>query len=501
MGKEVENILQELYEIDENLQKKEPELKKIIHSMLNLRPNITIDENFKYSLREQIQQKINSEKLHNFQKSQKNNFWTIFAYIFWTLWVAAFWFFIFRETFAPHTIIQDNTPSSVSQNLLSFESNITENKNGFWNLKTVWVDSLAKWWSVEKMSLQTPNTVTDLAENDTKILGENMIGDAMIWKMIAPIDPDWVPEVYKYSYSWELNLEIPAQMPVYKKITWKNISTQVANYFKNIDFNGIKLGNFSEIWVSNVSLNENKEYGYSLNIDFENGSFSLYKNWAKWPQRDWTTNSKQNFVSEEEVLQIAWDFIQKYKIDLGKYGNPEVEKKYLSVLRSYESSKIAPEYINNTTTVIYPLLIDENKIVEEYGQVSWVRLEIDLIEKKVTSLNGLHINNYEKSAYNIETSKENILKIANVWWRFWLENEIPKNAKYIDILLKNPTLQYISTYKYENFSQEQFLIPAVVFEIEKAWVENYYWDTITVPLVKDFYKYDKSWNIVWNSQE
>ncbi|MGE4444870.1 MAG: hypothetical protein AB7E37_07885 [Candidatus Altimarinota bacterium] len=501
MGKEVENILQELYEIDENLQKKEPELKKIIHSMLNLRPNITIDENFKYSLREQIQQKINSEKLHNFQKSQKNNFWNIFTYIFGTLGVAAFGFFIFRETFAPHTIIQDNTPSSVSQNLLSFESNITENKNGFGNLKTVGVDSLAKGGSVEKMSLQTPNTVTDLAENDTKILGENMIGDAMIGKMIAPIDPDWVPEVYKYSYSGELNLEIPAQMPVYKKITGKNISTQVANYFKNIDFNGIKLGNFSEIGVSNVSLNENKEYGYSLNIDFENGSFSLYKNWAKWPQRDWTTNSKQNFVSEEEVLQIAGDFIQKYKIDLGKYGNPEVEKKYLSVLRSYESSKIAPEYINNTTTVIYPLLIDENKIVEEYGQVSGVRLEIDLIEKKVTSLNGLHINNYEKYAYNIETSKENILKIANVGGRFGLENEIPKNAKYIDILLKNPTLQYISTYKYENFSQEQFLIPAVVFEIEKAGVENYYGDTITVPLVKDFYKYDKSGNIVGNSQE
>ena len=73
MGKEVENILQELYEIDENLQKKEPELKKIIHSMLNLRPNITIDENFKYSLREQIQQKINSEKLHNFQKSDRKS--------------------------------------------------------------------------------------------------------------------------------------------------------------------------------------------------------------------------------------------------------------------------------------------------------------------------------------------------------------------------------------------------------------------------------------------
>lgn len=499
MENDIEKILQELYQIDENLKQKETELIKIIDTMLSIKPNIKIDENFKYSLKEKIQEKITSEKLQNFQKAQKNNLWNIFTYIFWTLWVAAFWFFIFKETFAPHTMIQDNTLSSVSQNLLSFESNITENKGGFWNLKTVWVDSLAKWWSVEKMSLQTPNTVTDLAENDTKILGENMIGDAMIWKMIAPIDPDWVPEVYRYTYSWELNLEIPAQMPVYKKITWKNISTQVANYFKNIDFNGIKLGNFSEIWVSNVSLNENKEYGYSLNIDFENGSFSLYKNWAKWPQRDWTTNSKQNFVSEEEVLQIAWDFIQKYKIDLGKYGNPEVEKKYLSVLRSYESSKIAPDYINNTTSVVYPLLIDKNKIVEEYGQISWVRLEIDLIEKKVTSLNGLHINNYEKSAYNIETSKENILKIANVWWRFWLENEIPENAKYIDILLKNPTLQYISTYKYENFSQEQFLIPAVVFEIEQKEDINYYGEYISVPLLKDFYRYDEQGNIIgWN---
>jgi hypothetical protein len=170
-------------------------------------------------------------------------------------------------------------------------------------------------------------------------------------------------------------------------------------------------------------------------------------------------------------------------------------------MEKYASSRIMPDYVNNNTSVVFPLVVEWKEISEEHGQISWVRIEIDLTEKKVVSLNGLSVNNYLTSQYQTETNKENILKVANVWGRFGFYTPETDTVKYIDIALKNPKLKYVNVYEYKNNSQEQYLIPAVVFEVERSWVENYYVDTITVPLVKDFYKYDESWNIVWNSQE
>ena len=83
MEKDIEKILQELYEVDSSLKEKEKELRKIIHTMLNLKPNVKIDETFKSTLRENISKKIISEKLKNYS-SQKQNIWHFFAYIFGT---------------------------------------------------------------------------------------------------------------------------------------------------------------------------------------------------------------------------------------------------------------------------------------------------------------------------------------------------------------------------------------------------------------------------------
>jgi hypothetical protein len=41
--------------------------------------------------------------------------------------------------------------------------------------------------------------------------------------MIMPVDPNYIPEVYRYTFSGELNLELTASMPVYKKESVKSI--------------------------------------------------------------------------------------------------------------------------------------------------------------------------------------------------------------------------------------------------------------------------------------
>lgn len=580
MKKQIENILQELYGNDSELKNREEELIQIIDSMINLKPNVKIDENFKQELRQKIAKEISVKKMQVFQNERnKPSILQIFSYVFWTVWIAAFWFFMFKDT-----LFKDVDFGKGSQNI-KFESTVTESKEWFWKLSDVWNQNNAKWWEVamdskavaplsapvrenkvwanvkqpvkqiqkdevvaskQAESNSVPNIVADTSVIDAVTNGDISVsssdwstrtisspnavsGSAWVsmwnaWismdmgntpptnptmrtfadpmpKIITPDNWNYIPEVYRYTFSWDLNIDLKDMMPVYKKDSKKADNKVFFDSLSKLNFAWVEVSNFKNVWISNISLVENTEYGYNINIDFDNSSLNIYKNWAKWPQDTYIEGEKQVFLDEKEVIKIANDFLNTYKIDLSKYGNPVIEKSYVMAYAKYESSKIMPEYTQNITNVVFPLIVDWNEIYEEWWQVSWVRIEIDLKSKKVIWLNSLSVDNYLKSDYKTETNTTNILKVASKWGRYGFYDIGTENVKYVDIKLKNPKLKYINTFNYKTYTQEQFLIPAIVFEIDNENGSEYnYGETITVPLVKDFYKYDGNWAIIWASE-
>lgn len=503
MGKDVEKILQELYQIDESLKQKENELTKIIQNMLLLKPNIKMDENFKLALKERISEKITSEKLQNYMSRRKLNIWQIFSYIFWTAWIAAFSFFIFGETFAPHMLTSENKTSQESD-ILSFNSFILETNTDFWNLKNVWVNGWGFGGWLEKMSLKSSGMVEDMMVESSSLM---MDAPESAWMVegtdmrILPVEPIGIPEIYRYNFSWALNIHIPETLPIYKKSKVADLWKNFVEKFWNFSFNGLDISRFSDLSAGNISLNQEKKYGYSINIDFSNGYLNIYKNWDKWPQKNYDENKQIDLLSDDELLQIANNFMKEYKIDVSQYWTAQIDTNYDSILREFSTSKKAPSYIPENTYILYPSLLDGKEIIEESGEKSWVKVEIDIQEKKVSSVLWLKIEQYAKSDYKIENNTDNILHIANAWWRFWLEIEKVENAQYIDIKLKNPKLQYVHIYHYtQNNWQEEFLIPAIVFEIENNDENNFMSKIISVPLLKDFYSYDENGKIIWWSK-
>ncbi len=586
MRKQIENILQELYGIDWELKNREEELIQIIDSMINLKPNVKIDENFKEELRKRIMKEISIKKVKNMAwNGSKASIFQIFSYVFWTVWIAAFWFFMFKDT-----LFQDVDFGNWKQNI-KFESKVTESKEWFWKLSDVWNQNNQNWWKMAmdnkleapvsapastkkienkkvavnnvknvtetpkkevavsnnaeksvKPSIEADTAVIDSVANDdisvsssdwltrsisgpgwtpdsawsspwyawvTMDMGDTppsnpnlrMYGDPMP-KMIAP-DDLWVyiPEVYRYSYSGNLNIDLKNTMPVYKRENKKIDSKILAESLANLDFAWVKLWNFKDIWVSNISLSEDKEYWYNIYVDFDNSSISISKNWNKWPQQPYIEWEKQVFLEEKEIVKIANDFLKAHKIDLSSYGTPVIEKTYMRAYAKYSSSRIMPEYAQNMTNVVFPLIVDWKEIVEEWWQVAWVRIEVDLKEKKVTSVNWLSIDSYLKSDYETETSTANLLKVAGKWWRYGFYDYGTQEVKYIDVKLKNPEIKYVHTYSFKDNVQEQFLVPAVVFDVEKpANTENFYGENVVVPLLKDSYKYDGVGNIIGTSK-
>jgi hypothetical protein len=106
---------------------------------------------------------------------------------------------------------------------------------------------------------------TESSVNAKKVALTSPVADDM---MIDPLP--YVPELYRYSFSGELNLEIPQNMTVYKKENAKTDTSGLVGLLKNINFSGVNLANFANLNISSLSVNEDKEFGYSLNLDFDN---------------------------------------------------------------------------------------------------------------------------------------------------------------------------------------------------------------------------------------
>ena len=82
MKTNVEQFLEDLYIIDPSLKEKEAQIKKLITTMTTLAPDVKLDEKFKSNLRAQIAEKIHSEKLKNYEKSNKPSILQIIGYMF-----------------------------------------------------------------------------------------------------------------------------------------------------------------------------------------------------------------------------------------------------------------------------------------------------------------------------------------------------------------------------------------------------------------------------------
>jgi hypothetical protein len=82
MEKNIKKILEELYSIEPTLREKEGELIKIVKLMIQAKPNIEINEDFKNNLRNQLLENIKLKKIQNYNNRGRTNFFHIFSYIF-----------------------------------------------------------------------------------------------------------------------------------------------------------------------------------------------------------------------------------------------------------------------------------------------------------------------------------------------------------------------------------------------------------------------------------
>jgi len=344
---------------------------------------------------------------------------------------------------------------------------------------------LAGMGSSESASLASGDGITASMSIDSKMI-------------IAP----YPSQYYNYVYTGEDFALFPEEVDVYKRMD-PDFSGELASSLSNKKISFFDIGKFKNISVNNLTINEEKEYGYSIYLGLKDGSFSIYKNWDKWPSLDKLCggynqacydNNRfkiENVLADDEIISIANGFLQNYNINLEGYNAPEVQKYWM---RDYEMSvDKSSYYISETINVIYPLKINGMTVHSDFGQKVGVNVEVDMREKKVSGIYNMYYQYYEGATYDAEVDRETILKTASqggIYPEYYYMGNSSDEVKKIDIELGTPSLGLVKTWQYDQATQKgyELHVPAYIFPI-KSRPEGVYFsrDNIVVPAVKDFF--------------
>lgn len=459
MKQNIKNFLEDLYKIDPSFKSKEDDLVKLIEKMLILKPDIKIDKKFVAELRGKVLTNNFDFKKSEYNVKNNYNIMKNFIYGFGGAFVCIAMFLVIYPSVTSISKISSDA-ESINLNLgglniskLSPESfgpiNIGETGKGS---AVPGVSGSGGGGSVEAKSLDS---------SDMKIMAD--------------------PISYKYIYDGEKFEVKDESMAVYRYNGGLNFMNKAASILDKINFGLFDLNKFTNLGMQNLSFVEDRDFGYSVYMDFLNGSVNINENWGRWNQDiyktdcnidgpcvDSTVLTLKDLPSDEAINKIAVDFLDYYKINRDNYGEPIVIKEWLSY---YFENGNQNTSIPDTIQVIFPLIIDGSKVYEEWGNPVGLTVSVNIRHGKASGLYGLRSESYEQSIYKTEQNIDNILKsLSEGGLRPYY---IDANSTFKDVKVGKPELALIRVFSYKDNKNYEMLVPGLIFDITEK-PENYY---------------------------
>ena len=467
MSYETKSILEELYMIDPDLRSREKEIITFIEKMQKHRPQIEIDEAFRLELRNKLLTLWENKKLKN---SEKQSFFWYFLPFFWGLTAI----FLIALSFWPMFFWTDTVTDVTSPEVwkLSFAPDIQEREP----------NAYGKIW-LSPSPVPPPVPAWGWVENRMMMTAETMIADTSMPVMDMPI--------YSYVYTWVLDMNL-WELPVYEKKSLPFSSDDMGWLLSGLNIDGINLSLLKNTRIGSVSLLEDREYGYSVNLDLQWGNVSFYQNWTKWPQPQCGDNGcppiKESEVpSDDEIITTANTWLNENGIDISYYGEPIIDRDW-KIYYARALAEGTEGYIPENFTVIFPFLLDGKKVYEEYGTPRGISLSIDIRTLRVTSMSGLEKYALDRSLYPLE-NRDVIDEMIRSGGRYTMDTSLTGSGlEVIKISLSNPSLEYVRLYgSYGDGMTKEYFVPSYIFPIEN-WTDTrgYLPKSIIIPIVEWF---------------
>lgn len=321
-----------------------------------------------------------------------------------------------------------------------------------------------------------------------------MAGDAGASEpMIMPPFPDG--SGWSFAYGGEQITDLPEVQNVIKRQKPEQKSSIISRLIRTFSFGLINLSKLQNPKVQHVSFYEDKELGYNVSLDLENGTVYMNSQWGKWPQPEYRCEpnycgnfpqiTEADMPSDEEAIGIAQQFVQDYNISLNGYGEPVVYEYTPWRIQYQQAEDKTNFYFPEQVSVMYPLEIEGQKIYAENGEPTGLTIMIDVRQRKVVNMYGLETKQYVRSAYKGETNFERILEIAKRGG--YRQSYMLDMGDDAVLKLETPKIELVSMWytKDQNDPGEVLLVPAMLFPVVN-YEEIGFWNKfVMVPLVSE----------------
>jgi len=479
-------ILSDLYIIDPSLRQYETKLIKIINKLLESRPDTKFDTKFVKKLRAELL--TNAVKLKKEISPINTPFWPILNLNFMKKYSFAAFSLIIVALLATSTYFYFGRSKNIDL--------------AFGNLK-IEESSQAAFGSLASSEDQIAAT------GDTTFKGSNAaaIGRGGGGGGGAPSERGMpTPNFLTYSYTYigdEFSVS-QEKMSVYKKIKQLVGDKSISSFLNKFKLDLLDLNNFSSLNLSNLNLLEDKEFGYGIYINLDEGLVSVNQNWNKWPRpetqcsqiRNPEENQKcfednrikiEDMSADEELIAIAQKFLTDRGISLDNYGQPTVQDVWR---KSYELSEDkANYYIPESLPIIFPLVVNGQTVFDQSGFPAGLNVEINIRYKKVAGIYALSALKYASSDYEVETDSQEIINLAERGGIFNYGG-YPGEEKEVEINLGTPILSLMMYYKYDYATGQnvELLVPAYLFPILNQPADYYFYKKyVVVPIEKTIF--------------
>lgn len=456
MNQQIQDILNDLYRIDPQFKAHEKELVSLVTTLISAKPDTKFDEAFASRLRAELMEtKIRPMPSPYSSFFISRAFYGIVGSAITILVVVPFTFIATQKATSPEKPIVLNP----------FTSQIKDE-----------TAVLTPKQQISNKGINAFGTFALVPTNQGSAVQTDSVSKITPTALIAPSATEIAPiavQAISYSYTGEVVELKDKEGKIFMRTKGIDSDKQLRSMIQGSNFGLAKLGTFSDLKLTSIELSENKENGYTVGINFVEGSININPQWNTWPA---DTNRKEvsSLPSEATIIGIADAFVRDHGIDTMVYGKPVVQQSTSQVVG-----------------VSYPLIIEGKPVYDESGAPYGLYVAVDIRLKKVSGVNNLISQTYDSSFYTLETNFDAIVQAATSSLNAHVGGMDPQVRGQASgtATLGTPT-QVLMHYWYHDEAKgitSELYIPALSFPItyESKNAEGLP-TKIVIPLVKDF---------------
>ena len=479
----IPDILKELYDIDPQLRQHEQQLVASIQRLMTEKPDTKFDKAFARRLRRELTGQAISQSTPNFTSNLFNLFTMHkFSYAFGGAVIAVVLIVPLMLALTtgglPQLFSTDNGASVASKITVLGERAFGQLNQG-----------------ATATQNQAAGSAETLAYNERPQSGggNGIATDASSKMLVAPdIYYPYPVTTFDYVYVGEPFDLAETQLEVLRRNVAPVTVGSLAGQFGLGLLDLRKLGN---LHFENIAMVQPD--GLRINVDLKNGELYINNDagYQILAAKDAAISSSPSgssleiyrpiqltaLLSEQELIGIANSFISRLNISTADYDNPILHESYTQQL---DLAKTQPDYyLPEIATVAYPLRIKDTVVYDQGGNVNGILVSINMRSKEVVSVNGISVQQYDASLYDVETDIEKLLTIFE-----GQPTGYPSDVTIstVEIKLGTPELVFTQIFKFDEQGESRLLVPAYRFPvIEKPTDQLWFSSSIIIPLVTD----------------